>query len=99
MKIDIIKTIKAIKNTGDISISIDNDDINTLVWHDGNPTNITNQQILDKQSELQALEDVYVNRRKEYGSIVSQLDEIYHTGLDAWKTRISNIKQKYPKGN
>ena len=97
MKIDIIKTIRAIKNTGDISISIDNDDVNTLVWHDGNPTNITNQQILDKQKELQALEDVYDNRRKEYGFIVDQLDEIYHSGLDSWKSRISAIKTKYPK--
>ncbi len=99
MKINIIQTIRAIKNNNDIAISIYNDDINTLEWHDGNPTNITNQQILAKQSELQALEDVYDNRRKEYGTIVSQLDEIYHDGLDSWKARIANIKQKYPKGN
>ena len=95
MKIDIINTILAIKK--DAQVSISEDDINTLEWHDNNPTNITNQQILDKQSELQTLEDVYVNRRKEYGTIVSQLDEIYHEGLDSWKTRISNIKAKYPK--
>ena len=97
MKISICKTILAIKP--DAQVSVSGDDINTLVWYDANPTNITNQQILDKQSQLQALEDVYVNRRKEYGNWESQLDEIYHTGLDAWKTRISNIKQKYPKGN
>ena len=97
MKINIIQTIRAIKNNNDIAISIYNDDINTLEWHDGNPTNITNQQILDKQSKLQALEDVYENRRKEYGTVVSQLDEIYHNGIDAWKTRIASIKTKYPK--
>ena len=95
MKITLAKAIKAINNLAEFSYS--GDDINTLEWHDGNPTNITNQQILDKQSELQALEDVYKNRRKEYGTIVSQLDEIYHTGLDSWKDRISAIKTKYPK--
>jgi hypothetical protein len=95
MKINICKAILAIKS--DAQVSVSGDDINTLEWHDNNPTNITNQQILTKQSELQALEDVYVNRREEYGTIVSQLDEIYHSGLDSWKARISSIKAKYPK--
>jgi hypothetical protein len=95
MKINICKAILAINPTSQVSVS--GEDINTLEWHDGNPTNITNQQILDKQSELQALEDVYVNRRNEYGTIVSQLDEIYHSGLDSWKARLANIKAKYPK--
>jgi hypothetical protein len=95
MKIDICTAILKIKNNAQISVS--GDDINTLEWHDNNPTNITNQQILDKQSELQALEDVYDNRRKEYGTWESQLDEIYHDGIDSWKTRIASIKAKYPK--
>jgi len=95
MKIRICEAILAIKSNAQVSVS--GDDINTLEWHDNNPTNITNQQILDKQSELQALEDVYENRRKEYGTIVSQLDEIYHSGLDSWKARLANIKTKYPK--
>jgi hypothetical protein len=95
MKIDIINTILAIKK--DAQVSVSGDDVNQIEWYDNNPTNITNQQILDKQSELQALEDVYENRRKEYGAIVDQLDEIYHEGLDAWKNRISAIKTKYPK--
>ena len=95
MKIDIINTILAIKK--DAQVSVSGNDINQINWHDNNPTNITNQQILDKQSELQALEDVYENRREEYGTIVSQLDEIYHSGLDSWKARLANIKAKYPK--
>ena len=95
MKIGICETILAIKS--DAQVSVSGDDINTLEWHDGNPTNITNKQILDKQKELQALEDVYENRRKEYGSLESQLDEIYHNGIDAWKSRIASVKNKYPK--
>jgi hypothetical protein len=95
MKINICTAILKIKSNAQVSVS--GEDINTLEWHDGNPTNITNQQILDKQSELQALEDVYVNRRKEYGTWESQLDEIYHDGIDSWKTRIASVKSKYPK--
>jgi len=95
MKIDICTAILAIKKNAQVSVS--GEDINQIEWYDGNPTNITNQQILDKQSELQSLEDVYENRRQEYGTIVSQLDEIYHDGLDSWKTRIASIKAKYPK--
>jgi len=95
MKINLAHAILAINPTAQVAVS--GDDINTLVWYDNNPTNITNQQILDKQSELQALEDVYENRRKDYGTVVSQLDEIYHDGLDSWKIRIASIKTKYPK--
>ena len=95
MKINICTAITSIKK--DAQVSVSGEDINTLEWHDNNPTNITNQQILDKQSELQALEDVYENRRKDYGTVVSQLDEIYHNGLDSWKNRLANIKLKYPK--
>ena len=95
MKIHISTAILAINPNAQVSVS--GDDVNQIEWHDNNPTNITNQQILDKQSELQVLEDVYVNRRKDYGTVVSQLDEIYHSGLDSWKDRISAIKTKYPK--
>jgi len=95
MKINIAQAILAIKSNAQVSCS--GEDINTIEWYDGNPTNITKEQILDKQSELQALEDVYENRRKDYGAIVDQLDEIYHDGIDSWKTRIASIKAKYPK--
>ena len=95
MKIYISDAIVAIKS--DSKFVVFNEDVNRIEWHDGNPTNITNQQILNKQSELQALEDVYENRRKEYGTVVSQLDEIYHNGLDSWKARIANIKLNNPK--
>jgi hypothetical protein len=37
-------------------------------------------------------------RADEYPSIVDQLDEIYHNGIDGWKTKIKAIKDKYPKG-
>tara|TARA_B100000424_G_scaffold125665_1_gene95224 strand:- start:114 stop:713 length:600 start_codon:yes stop_codon:yes gene_type:complete len=36
-------------------------------------------------------------RREEYPSIADQLDKIYHSGVDAWKADIKEIKDKYPK--
>ena len=38
-----------------------------------------------------------INRANEYPSIVDQLDDIYHNGIDAWKTTIKTTKDKYPK--
>ena len=36
-------------------------------------------------------------RRVEYPDIIRQLDDIYHNGIDGWKTTIKAIKDKYPK--
>ena len=36
-------------------------------------------------------------RRAEYPDLASQLDDIYHNGIDGWKTTIKAIKDKYPK--
>lgn len=42
------------------------------------------------------LEKCYKERKKEYGSLSDQLDEIYHD-MESWKARISGIKAKYKK--
>ena len=40
----------------------------------------------------------YKNERvKEYPSVVDQLDLIYNSGIDAWKAKIKETKDKYPK--
>ena len=38
-----------------------------------------------------------VQREMEYPSVVDQLDDIYHNGIDAWKATIKATKDKYPK--
>jgi hypothetical protein len=38
------------------------------------------------------------NRIKEYGTIAQQIEYITENGLDAWQTKVNNIKAKYPKG-
>ncbi|OQX94365.1 MAG: hypothetical protein B6I23_01395 [Rickettsiaceae bacterium 4572_127] len=35
-------------------------------------------------------------RVEGYGNIGEQLDEIFHD-IEAWKTRLSNVENKYPK--
>ena len=95
MKINLVEAIVAIKS--DAQVSVSDNDINKIIWHDGNPTKITNKQILDKQKELQALEDVISKRIKEYGSIAEQIEYITENGLDAWQSKVNSIKAKYPK--
>ena len=36
-------------------------------------------------------------RRIAYPEIGDQLDDIYHNGIDGWKTTIKVVKDKYPK--
>jgi hypothetical protein len=101
MKIDICKTILAIKSNAQVSVS--GEDINTLEWHDNNPTNITNQQILDKQSELQAEYDskeYQKQRAKEYPDFKDYLDGIVKGDDAQIQKYIADclaIKAKYPK--
>jgi hypothetical protein len=43
--------------------------------------------------------EAYIAKRAaEYPSIPDQLDLLYHGGMDAWKTAIQAVKDKYPKG-
>ena len=75
--------------------------LDQITWHDGNPNNITNTKIIAKQAELQAdynAKQYQRDRAKEYPSIEDQLDDLYHNGIDGWKTTIKAVKDKYPKG-
>tara|TARA_B100000131_G_C17980429_1_gene558374 strand:+ start:105 stop:404 length:300 start_codon:yes stop_codon:yes gene_type:complete len=99
MSYDIISAIKALKI--DSNVSVNNEDINQIIWHDGNPSNITNKQITDKQAELKTIYDnnkYQRDRADAYPSIKDQLDDLYHNGIDGWKTTIKAVKDKYPKG-
>ena len=83
-------------------VSVTAEDFEQITWHDGNPTNITKDQIVTKQAELKTAYDTteYQRKRKEeYPSIGDQLDMIYHAGLggDEFQEAIKAIKDKYPK--
>ncbi len=90
----IIKAIQKINPNAQFSYNDEN--IDTIQWHNGTPP-IPKDQILAILPQVEQEIKTIENRVKEYGSWQSQLDEIYHEGLDAWKTRIASIKAKYPK--
>ncbi len=76
---DILKSILAIKS--DAEVTIGGNDVNNITWHDDNPTNISNADILSKQTELQAEYDSQEyarNRQAEYPEIGDQLDMLWH---------------------
>ena len=89
----ICEAILKIKSDAQVSVSGTDIDTCTITWHDGNPTDITKEQIKAKINETQYQR----NREKEYPSIVDQLDDIYHNGIDGWKATIKVTKDKYPK--
>lgn len=68
-----------------------------VVTYENGVTPIDESLVDAKQKELQAIQDYQSKRVAEYPSIPEQLDKIYHSGVDAWKTEIKAIKDKYPK--
>ena len=81
-------------------------------WCDETKMTYANLTILDgstKPSEaeinagLKAMQDAwdaqeYARKRaNEYPNVVDQLDLIYHSGIDVWKAKIKETKDKYPK--
>jgi len=74
------------------------DDNGLAIFSDTQP--YTWQQVSTKQAELQAeyeANQYQRNRAEEYPSIVDQLDDLYHNGIEGWKTTIKAVKDKYPK--
>ena len=96
---DIISAILALDPNA--RVSVNGESLDGIIWHDGNPNNITNDQITAKQAELKTAYDnnkYQRDRQLEYPSIEDQLDDLYHNGIDGWKTTIKAVKDKYPKG-
>ena len=91
------KALKSLKPTSEWSWGgFDYADLN---WLDSD-TKPTEAEI---DAELTRLQNQYTaneyqrNRAEEYPSVVDQLDLIYHSGIDAWKAKIKETKDKYPK--
>jgi hypothetical protein len=102
---DIAKAILAIKS--DAQVSVNAEDINQITWHDDNPTNITNEQILAKQTELQTEYDslVYARKRKAEYPPLNEFAEAYcekefggdSTKMDAYKIKYEKVRSDNPK--
>ena len=94
---NIHKAIKAINSSAEFTCQDEN--IDTIKWLNGT-TPIAKADIEAKMAELQTEYDNNKYQREraaEYPSIKDQLDDIYHNGVDGWKTTIKAVKDKYPK--
>ena len=79
----------------------DNKIYSNLIVHDGGskPTESDCTNGLKTLQDAWDLEnDSYKSKRRaEYPDYATQLDDIYHNGIDGWKATIKAIKDKYPK--
>ena len=92
----ICEAILKIKSDAQVSVSGTDIDTCTITWHDGNPTDITKEQIKAKINETQYQRD----REKEYPSWQDQMDMQYHdkvNGTSTWQTAIAKVKSDNPK--
>ena len=94
-----MKSILALKS--DAVVTVMDKGADQITWHDGNPTNITEEQILAKQVELQAEYDAqeYARKREaEYPSIQDLVVALYDTDdKAAVEAKRAEVKAKYPK--
>ena len=95
-KLNIVHAILALHPTAQFTTN--NDQVEE--WHSSEITQPTEQEIEVKLAELKYQEEVNVyqeKRKLEYPDWGDQLDQIYHSGIDVWKSDIKVIKDKYPK--
>ena len=88
---------------GNQKFSVQDNNYSSLNWDETN--NLNKPTEAEIEAELTRLVGVWNSteeskqkRKEEYPSIVDQLDKIFHSGIDAWKSDIQAIKDKYPKG-
>jgi len=95
--INIIKAILAINP--DAEATVEDNNYDKIIWTTGT-TPISKSDLQAKVAELQTEYDnnkYQRDRADEYPSVVDQLDDLYHNGINGWKTTIKAVKEKYPK--
>ena len=96
MNISKLEAIQSLKPNAQFVMSKDE----ITAWHSEDITEPTEEEITAEQERLQAEYDANEyqrNRAAEYPSVIDQLDDIYHNGIDGWKATIKETKDKYPK--
>ena len=94
---EVFDAIKAINPNAKFIVRANS--VDQIEWTDGT-TPISKSDI---EAKMVVLQNEYNNnkyqrdRQKEYTSVVDQLDDIYHNGIDGWKATIKTTKDKYPK--
>ena len=93
MNITIGQAILAINSNAKVIVRGSDIDSCEIEWLEGT-AEISKADIKTKMTSME-----YISKRQtEYPSILDQLDDLYHNGIDGWKTTIKAIKDKYPKG-
>jgi len=88
----ITDAILKINPNAEVNVSGTDIDNCEIEWLNGT-TPISKADIKTKMEEI-----AYIKKREnEYPSVVDQLDDIYHNGVDGWKATIKTTKDKYPK--
>ena len=103
MEPNIVNAILAIKSDAQVTSKADE----SLIWHDGNPTNITDSQINTKLAELKTAYNnkAYARKReREYPSIQDFMEAYTEkeiggdsTKWDAYKTAYNKVRSDNPK--
>ena len=101
----IANAVLALDSTAQISTISDN--LNEIIWHDGNPNGITVEQITAKQAELQTAYDAQEyarNRSAEYPSIDELVVALWEGVVEERMAAVTSlegkrqaVKAKYPK--
>tara|TARA_R100000988_G_C3857851_1_gene97902 strand:- start:47 stop:448 length:402 start_codon:yes stop_codon:yes gene_type:complete len=76
-----------------------NEDITDISSYDFEAKYNAEKKVIEDAEATVISNRTYAEKRAiEYPSIADQLDDIYHNGIDGWKTTIKAVKDKYPKG-
>jgi hypothetical protein len=71
-------------------------------WNATDKVKPTDEQLDALSSQAETLENnaiAVANRQKEYGSPEKMIEYITENGLEAWQSKVQEIKTKYPKEN
>ena len=71
-------------------------------WNVDGVAKPTDEQLDALSSQATTLENnaiAVANRQKEYGTPQEMIEYITENGLEAWQTKVQEIKTKYPKEN
>ena len=98
MNYDIVATILAINPNA--AFVLEGNNYADIQWMDENIPMPTEEECVQKAAELAYQEEINEYQRQraaEYPSYADQFDQIFHEGVDAWKSTILEVKRRYPK--
>jgi hypothetical protein len=103
--VDISKAIRDLDPTAQVSVN--DEDLGQIIWHDDNPTSITIEQIQAKLTELRSVEsaNAYARKRGEEYPSVTDFMEAYtekeiggdSTKWDAYIINYNKVRADNPK--